>query len=640
MKKYCIIFFSLSLSFTAISGQETDFYFFSKSDIKNIKENSTSDNGKNIVDSLRQLVGERLQYPMEVPMLEGGHSHDYFCPEHNIRFTFDWNSPTAHYCELCNKHWTKINKFNWAWVNMVHNRNLDFLNACTYLLIATDEKQYAGYIKNLLSDYASKYPTYMLHNTRRQQVERESGKMYGQSLDEAVFSSYAARAFLTAKSQMSDKEIAHIERGYLRPCSELLLRQTSGGNWQVWHNSGIIALGVALQNDSIIDVALNNPQRGYYKLMQLHVNEDGWWNEGSPTYHFYPLRAMMLSAEALRCRNINLYDRRLYNMFASPARGVYSNLQFPSHNDGWYGESLLAQAHLYEMATVRFDDATLENVLAKIYRQTARNAVEMLQSNKKPSNKTVNEKRESVNFPDIGVSVLCSGDKTVVIKYGTHGGTHGHPDKLSIAIHDGEKEILTDMGTPGYGVPDYHRWYRKTLSHSTLSVDGQDQQATTGELLKFVTYKNGGVVEVRATDAYEGVDMQRSLELKGNKLTDIFTATSDKEHTYDYVLILTEKPVFDYPTIAAELNNSEAYKQIKQVRQVKNCQSFSFSVSGYKIKTQLLNIDKFDVFIGEASGIPYRNIHLSGNIFEQSKVYPLIVRVKSKNIKLVSNFEF
>ena len=139
---------------------------------------------------------------------------------------------------------------------------------------------------------------------------------------------------------------------------------------------------------------------------------------------------------------------------------------------------------------------------------------------------------------------------------------------------------------------------------------------------------------------FRSVDMQRSLELKGNKLTDIFTATSDKEHTYDYVLILTEKPVFDYPTIAAELNNSEAYKQIKQVRQVKNCQSFSFSVSGYKIKTQLLNMDKFDVFIGEASGIPYRNIHLSGNIFEQSKVYPLIVRVKSKNIKLVSNFEF
>lgn len=65
--------------------------------------------------------------------------------------------------------------------------------------------------------------------------------------------------------------------------------------------------------------------------------------EGSPTYHYYPLRAMMLSAEALRCRNINLYDRKLLDMLASPAQGVYADLSFPAHNDGWYGESLLAQ---------------------------------------------------------------------------------------------------------------------------------------------------------------------------------------------------------------------------------------------------------------------------------------------------------
>ena len=125
-----------------------------------------------------------------------------------------------------------------------------------------------------------------------------SGKLFGQSLDESVWASDAARAYSVAKGIMSSDEVKKIETGYLRPCAELLLKRRGGGNWQVWHNSGLIALGVALEDDRIIDIALNDEQCGYYALMERHVHDDGWWNEGSPTYHYYPLRAMLLSAEA------------------------------------------------------------------------------------------------------------------------------------------------------------------------------------------------------------------------------------------------------------------------------------------------------------------------------------------------------
>lgn len=67
----------------------------------------------------------------------------------------------------------------------------------------------------------------------------------------------------------------------------------------------------------------------------------------------------------------------------------------------------------------------------------------------------------SVHFKETGYTVLRSGTKTVVMKYGPHGGGHGHPDKLSISIHDGEKEIVSDMGTCAYGVPAFTKWYRK-----------------------------------------------------------------------------------------------------------------------------------------------------------------------------------
>lgn len=71
----------------------------------------------------------------------------------------------------------------------------------------------------------------------------------------------------------------------------------------------------------------------------------------------------------------------------------------------------------------------------------------------------------------MGVGVLRSRNKTVVLKAGPSGGLHGHPDKLSISIHDGETEILPDLGTTAYGVPDCYAWYQKTISHNTVTVD-------------------------------------------------------------------------------------------------------------------------------------------------------------------------
>lgn len=50
----------------------------------------------------------------------------------------------------------------------------------------------------------------------------------------------------------------------------------------MWHNSGLAALGIALENDSIVNVAINKDKYGYHYLIEKHKNNDGWINEGSP----------------------------------------------------------------------------------------------------------------------------------------------------------------------------------------------------------------------------------------------------------------------------------------------------------------------------------------------------------------------
>lgn len=56
----------------------------------------------------------------------------------------------------------------------------------------------------------------------------------------------------------------------MAPAATLLLHRPAGANWQMWHNSGLAALGIALENDSIVDVAINRDKYGYHFLIDKH----------------------------------------------------------------------------------------------------------------------------------------------------------------------------------------------------------------------------------------------------------------------------------------------------------------------------------------------------------------------------------
>ena len=603
--------------------QKQDFYFYTEDDLKNVRISSQTDWGQRILSNLKSVVEERELHDLSIPTLEGGHGHHYFCPIHNTQFVFDWNRPQEHYCEACKKAWKGVPKYDWAWVNFVHAANLKYLTANMYLYMATELPAYAYKIKDMLLDLSKKYPAYIIHDRERKYTPGTSGKMYGQSLDEAVWAIDAARAYSVASSVMTDQERMQIEKGYLRPCAELLMNSRDKGNWQVWHNGAIMALGVALKNDSIIDVALNKPICGYRDMMKNNVYGDGWWNEGSVVYHFYPLRAILLSAEAVRCRNIDLYDQKMVNMFLSPIQMLYSDLSFPSQNDGWYGTRLVEQAGLYEVVAVRINDDNLNEVLALCYQENDRLAPEALLSGRSYDKMVSKPELESKLFPNLGVGVLRSGKRCVVLKSGPTGGLHGHPDKLSISIHDGRKEILPDLGTTAYGVPDCYEWYRRTISHNTVTVDKHDQKSTQGEIFSFQPTKKGGTIHAGGGSVYEGVNMERTLVLKGSVLYDKFIVDSEDEHIYDYTLILREPLKLS----GAQNDTLPEYSRISKIKSTKgkNCLKFTMN-DGTKVSIKMSSPSC--VYQGIAPGLPPKGQR------EGEDVYPLIIRTKGKAMKV------
>ncbi|MFE7439779.1 alginate lyase family protein [Streptomyces chartreusis] len=93
------------------------------------------------------------------------------------------------------------------------------------------------------------------------------------------------------------------------------------------------------------------------------------------------------------------------------------------------------------------------------------------------------------HFADAGMTVLrgpegiwcrCDG--------GPHGflsiAAHAHADALAVEVrHDGV-DVLADPGTYCYhGQPEWRRYFRSTLGHNTLQLDGDDQSVSGGPFL-------------------------------------------------------------------------------------------------------------------------------------------------------------
>ncbi|APY85892.1 heparinase [Streptomyces alfalfae] len=97
--------------------------------------------------------------------------------------------------------------------------------------------------------------------------------------------------------------------------------------------------------------------------------------------------------------------------------------------------------------------------------------------------------RRPVHFPDAGMSVLRGpGEIWCRCDGGPHGflsiAAHAHADALSVEVrHDGV-DVLADPGTFCYhGQPQWRQYFRSTLGHNTLQLDGADQSVSGGPFL-------------------------------------------------------------------------------------------------------------------------------------------------------------
>jgi hypothetical protein len=258
------------------------------------------------------------------------------------------------------------------------------------------------------------------------------------------------------------------------------------------------------------------------------------WYENSWGYHFYTLRALTEIVESARRLGVDLWGHpRLKRMFTVPVDYVMPDGRLPRFGDD-VNTSVGSVSHSLEFAFHACDDRAMVPWLPKSPTWDSVMLGRAIGQEPEPP------AAESKLFPAAGHAVLRTGGVkglATVMTFGPYGGFHGHFDKLSFVFYGCGEELGVDPGrarSQAYRLPIHREWYKATLAHNTVVVDGKSQAPASGRLLQFDADAGRAIVVAQCSGAYEGVVHTRLLLQTPGYVLVFDDLKSDAQYRFDW----------------------------------------------------------------------------------------------------------
>lgn len=472
-------------------------------------------------------LDKELATPLELPPRGGNWSHNYVCPEHGARLSrgkalgpWQWE----HKCPV-GPHGLRgdptqaVLDFDGNGIMGEHGSLAGQARNMGLAWAVTGEPRYAERARAIVLAYADRYLTYERHDNHGKAVKKagSGGRLASQSLTEAGWLTTLLHGADFVWDTLSTEQREAVERKLIRPALDESIRNPSSKpcvhNIQCHRNSAIGLAGFLLGDRALIDEAIDG-RHGYRTNMAGGVQADGAWFEGAWGYHFYTIDGLWPLTEAARNCGIDLYGPELRRMFEAPLRLATPTLRLPAFNDS--GEvDLSGRADSYELAFARYGDPAFA-ALPAATRRTGNLArwfgVAAVSGH-------VAVAAGSRNAGVSGYAILQKGAGTnatwVCLKYGPHGGGHGHFDKNNAVVFVGGRWLLPDPGSHAYGSPLHKSWDKTTFAHNTIVVEGKSQADATGKCLAFGSVGDVDYVMADAGAVYPGVRHVRTVAMAG-----------------------------------------------------------------------------------------------------------------------------
>ncbi|WP_339870142.1 alginate lyase family protein [uncultured Algoriphagus sp.] len=442
----------------------------------------------------------------------------------------------------------------------------------------TGEKKYAQHSKALLNAYAKMYKMLPLHPEKKEQTP---GKLFWQSLNDAVWLVYTVQGFDAIKSYLTPEERDYLKTELFEHYVEFL-SVDGAETFNKIHNHGTWALaavgmtGYSLEVDEWVQMALKGTAAdgsgGFIAQLDQLFSPDGYYAEG-PYYQRYALLPFVVFGQAIATNNpeLKIFEHR--NAILTKAIYTAIDLTYAGHffpiNDALKEKNLKTSEMVFgvDIAYSITKDASLLSIAE--YQQNFAPidggfgvAAAVAAGLTKPYDFKSIRVRDGNDGTEGGLAIFRAESYTnssaLIYKYTAQGMGHGHFDKLTWLYYDNNSEIIRDYGAArflnieakygGHYLAENNTWAKQSIAHNTVVVDEKShfggklstaEKAFPTELIFDVSDPDYQIASAEIEGVYEGVKFTRTMiYLKDEAfeypvVLDLFEIESNEAHQYD-----------------------------------------------------------------------------------------------------------
>lgn len=482
-----------------------------------------------------------------------------------------------------------------------HKLNYYEMVDCGIAWQVTGEEKYARRVVKMLEAYADLYPTLGFHPVT---LSKTPGRIFWQTLNESVWLVHTAMAYDCVYDYMTPSQRDDVERNLFRPMADFLMNGMEGNrgnnkvfnkmhNHATWATSAVGMIGMAMGDGALVNKALYGTDEtgrtgGFIRQLDYLFSPDGYFTEGA-YYQRYAIWPFMVFAQCIEHNradlNIFAYRDGILLKAVSTLLQLAYNGRFMRFNDS-LEKGYDAQELIYAVNIAYNADPTnkmLLDVAARwqdwVLPTDAGFAVarDIARGEARPLVLRSSLFRDGRDGDEGGMAVIRSTDpalnSALTLKATSHGLSHGHYDKLTMAYYDNGNEVLADYGAArwlnieakykGHYTRENKTFAMQTIAHNTLVVDERshfggdyDESMKHHSDIYFADFAHDSVqvVSAKENNACPGVRMHRTLAyvttpfLQYPLILDILRAESGSEHRYDYPMWYNGHPVsFNFP---------------------------------------------------------------------------------------------
>lgn len=468
-----------------------------------------------------------------------------------------------------------------------HKDNYYVMYNCGIAYQMTGDGKYAEYASRMMDLYADLYPTLGFHPV---ELSKTPGRLFWQTLNECVWLVHTSIAYDCIYDYLPADRRRRLEENLFNPLAEFIMEGMDGytrnnhtfnlmHNHGTWATAAVGMIGLVTGNDEYVRKALYGSDMtgrigGFMRQMDVLFSPDGYFTEGA-YYLRYAIWPFVMFAQAIdnNMPEMKVFDYR--DKILVKAVNVLIQLSydgvFMKFNDA-LTKRLDAQEIIYAVDIIYKADPSNKQLLdiAERYQKKflptdAGYAVarDITRGQAEPFRYESALFRDGGDGTEGGVALIRSqedsGNSALLLKATSHGLSHGHYDKLTMAYYDNGNDVLVDYGAvrflnieakyKGHYTRENKSFAMSTIAHNTVVINeqshfgGQIDESSKyhSDIYLFDTSRPGiDVASAIDSNAYPGVKMHRSLLrintgfLQYPLIVDIFRVNSPEPVQMDY----------------------------------------------------------------------------------------------------------